>query len=158
MEQGNKIDPQLTQRLTCVVDACHSGTCLDLPYELSSNSQMSSTKQLSSPNYMIFQYQQSSSGTLVQNGLLSKASVGDVVLFSSCKDAQTSSDETIKYSTGVIKSGGAMISAFLKAIKENPGASYLQIVNAMKKSMAEYSQVLQLSCGRPMDVNAPFCL
>jgi hypothetical protein len=132
-------------RLTGLVDACHSGSCMDLPYVYSlSSSTMTYNKSKYAPTQ----------GVLVQQGSLNKSSNGDVVLFSSCQDAQTSSDLTIKYASGATTSGGAMTSGFMKAIKENPGASYAKILDAMRSNLAEYAQVCQLSSARPMDMSS----
>jgi len=134
-------------RLTAVMDCCHSGTGMDLPY-------VYTTKGLSAtsthPTLMSFfgrhkKYQ------------ATKESAGDVILFSGCRDDQTSADSTI----GRVSSG-AMTNAFIEALRKNSNISYVQLLFEMRGNLnygpRTYTQIPQLSCGKPMEMNQRFSL
>ncbi|KAH8064031.1 cysteine-type peptidase [Aureococcus anophagefferens] len=81
-------------RLTSIMDCCHSGTGLDLPYCFTP-------------------------GRGWQTDDVPCFSRGDVQLFSGCEDDQCSADT---YANAA--AGGAMTNAFLKALAENPMPLY----------------------------------
>lgn len=89
--------------------------------------------------------------------LHAKESRGDVVLFSGCRDDQTSADTTV----GLV-SGGAMTNAFIQTISKYPQSTYIQLLYRMRSYLTHgnrtYTQVPQLSSGKRMDMNQPFSL
>jgi hypothetical protein len=76
-----------------------------------------------------------------------------VVMFSGCRDDQTSADAAI--SGGHV---GAMSWGFLEAMKDSQGqVSYLELLQTTRgKLEGQYSQIPQLSLGKKMDLNQPF--
>jgi hypothetical protein len=84
-----------------------------------------------------------------------KSSVADVVMFSGCKDNQTSADTFI----GGVGATGAMSYAFMKALNENPHQTYLSLMQHIRAILQrEYSQKPQLSTARPMNMNSYFIM
>ncbi len=81
--------------------------------------------------------------------------MADVVMFSGCKDTQTSADTFV----GGVGATGAMSYAFMRALNElgHQPVSYLVLLARIRDILSQkYSQKPQLSTGRPMDMNAPF--
>lgn len=77
-----------------------------------------------------------------------------VFMFSGCKDSQTSADAFIRG-----KHVGAMSWAFLETMRQphSWNMSYLQILESSRQLLQQnYSQIPQLSCGYPFDLNRPF--
>ncbi|EXJ67822.1 uncharacterized protein A1O5_09168 [Cladophialophora psammophila CBS 110553] len=77
-----------------------------------------------------------------------------VFMFSGCKDEQTSADAFING-----RHVGAMSWAFLETMKTDVdwNMSYVQILQNTRALLQQrYSQVPQLSCGYPFDLNNPF--
>lgn len=77
-----------------------------------------------------------------------------VIMFSGCRDDQTSSDAAI--AGGHV---GAMSWAFLQTMKHSGDQSYLQILQNTRHTLKQkYTQVPQLSVGSMMDLNQPMYL
>eukprot|EP00667_Euglena_gracilis_P005697 EG_transcript_5734 len=116
-------------RLTSVMDCCHSGTGMDLPYTWTGN------------------------GWICENNPCH--SQGDVQLFSGCTDSQTSADAM---SSGV--AGGAMTSAFIQALEENPNQTYPSLMNSIHRILSQkgYRQRPQLTSSQQFDLHKPFSL
>lgn len=75
-----------------------------------------------------------------------------VIMYSGCRDDQTSADAMI--GGGHV---GAMSWAFLDTMREYGNQSYLQILqNTRGRLQQKYTQVPQLSCGDVMDLNQSF--
>ncbi|KAK0631104.1 peptidase C14, caspase domain-containing protein [Bombardia bombarda] len=75
----------------------------------------------------------------------------DVWMFSGCRDDQTSADTSIAGAAT-----GAMSWAFMKTMRDDPGQSYLNILqNTREELVNKYSQVPQLSCGGRYDLDQP---
>lgn len=137
-------------RLTAVMDCCHSGTGMDLPYIFNP-----STLQLQTYPIMVVK-----PNCRYIDFFNSKQSVGDVFLFSGCMDHQTAADTTIKSRYGS-RSTGAMSNAFIRVLTDNPQQSYVQVIYAIQKmlhSTGVYTQIPQLSSGRPFDLKQVFSL
>jgi hypothetical protein len=92
-------------RLTAVMDCCHSGTGMDLPFLW----KYGSWEEEVNPAH----------------------SAGDVQLFSGCEDAQCSAD-TYSASVGA---GGAMTQAFIAALKSNPMALYPDFLETIHRHL-----------------------
>ncbi|KAF4671696.1 Ca(2+)-dependent cysteine protease [Perkinsus olseni] len=117
-------------RLTSVMDCCHSGTGMDLPFTWLAGR---GWKEDVNPWH----------------------SRGDVQLFSGCDDSQTSADAA----AGNLK-GGAMTTAFCNAIRSNPQVSYTGLIEELDIEMkrTHMSQRPQLSTSQVFPVDRPFNL
>ncbi|KXN72136.1 peptidase C14 [Conidiobolus coronatus NRRL 28638] len=164
-------------RLTAIFDCCHSGTALDLPYVYNHEGKLKEYNPgkvaLSSlvtvgKSYMM--------GDLIgaamslKNGIgklangknvadknkREKGSLADVVMFSGCKDDQTSAD-TQEQGIGAT---GAMSYALIKSLQSDPyGLTYLQLLNSIRQVLrGKYQQLPQLSSGRPMSMDSKFMM
>ena len=82
-----------------------------------------------------------------------RSSQADVIMFSGCKDNQTSADTNV---SGYGATGAASY-AFINAVRNNPNLTYIQLLNIMRDTLAgKYSQKIQMSTGFPTDMNIPF--
>ncbi|KAI9495508.1 peptidase C14, caspase domain-containing protein [Zychaea mexicana] len=160
-------------RLTAIFDSCHSGTAMDLPYVYSTQGTLKETNVFKDAGSGLMNAGMAyASGNIggalssvmsIGNKLLNgksvddrvkrfKSSAADVVMFSGCKDEQTSADA---FEAG--RSTGAMSHAFTSALRANPRQSYLQLLNSVRTILREkYSQRPQLSSSHPIDVNLLF--
>jgi len=163
-------------RLTAIFDSCHSGTALDLPYVYADDGKLVVQKGPSTIKMLNDTINSFATGDVV--GLINnvinfaesdkikknsakakkkteetKSTFADVIMFSGCKDSQTSADTKVNS-----LSTGAMSYAFIKAVMTNNNLSYLQLLKETKKHLANYSQKPQLSSGRLMDMNQKFIM
>mmetsp|Transcript_21608 Transcript_21608/g.47012 ORF Transcript_21608/g.47012 Transcript_21608/m.47012 type:complete len:690 (-) Transcript_21608:222-2291(-) len=116
-------------RITALMDMCHSGTGLDLPYDYNVNTRQ--WKEDINPAH----------------------SAGDVVLFSGCEDAQTSADVSGGHGS---MAGGAMTQAFMKAYESTAAMStYHEFLDEVKKQLRKkrFSQRPQLTSSQQFDTN-----
>jgi hypothetical protein len=91
----------------------------------------------------------SGGGKSQERVLNEKTSRADVLMFSGCKDSQTSADAHIEG-----QATGAMSWALLKSLRANPMQSYAQVLGSTRDLLrAKYSQIPQLSSGKQIDVN-----
>jgi len=138
-------------KLTSLMDCCHSGTGLDLPYV--HNIPGASSRKIKKKKKKKKKNKKGSSSS----GELPGTSRADVYLYSGCRDDQTSADTTIDG-----QSTGAMTWAFTSALKKNQNLSYIQILTAMRDVLnsgpRKYTQVPQLSTGRQSDINQRFSI
>ncbi|PRP86660.1 hypothetical protein PROFUN_05139 [Planoprotostelium fungivorum] len=170
-------------RLTAIFDSCHSGTALDLPYIYDTSGTIQApgsggaraggmggmggllnigmsllAGQRIDPNQamqLIHGFKQAKTGSGRQGRTPPvKSAPGDVLMFSGCRDDQTSVDATI----GGMATG-AMSYAFMEAIRNLPGCSYAQMLNYMRDLMrGKFRQLVQLSSSHPMDMSQPFAI
>ncbi|KAH8898244.1 peptidase C14 [Thozetella sp. PMI_491] len=78
----------------------------------------------------------------------------DVWMFSGCRDDQTSADTSIAGAAT-----GAMSWAFMNTMRENPGQSYVSVLqNTRQELLNKYAQIPQLSCGGHYDLDQPIRL
>ncbi|KAG2234528.1 hypothetical protein INT48_007341 [Thamnidium elegans] len=160
-------------RLTAIFDSCHSGTVLDLPYVYSTKGEIKEKSLFKHASQGIF-----SAGIAYARGdrdgaLSSIMSLGkqffesrniadevrrkntshaDVIMFSGCKDDQTSAD-----AQEAGKATGAMSYAFITTLRKNPNQSYQQLLNSVRDILADrYEQRPQMSSSHPIDVNLEF--
>ncbi|GMG32870.1 unnamed protein product [Ambrosiozyma monospora] len=164
-------------RLTCIFDSCHSGTALDLPYTyraqdggikeynvwkeskgdainiLKGYASNNVGLMLSSAVNVIKRVQASNSANKEENKQ-KKASPADVIMFSGCKDSQTSADanEAGKFT-------GALSWAFLQVLDQYPTQTYLTLLQNIRAVLAtKYTQKPQLSTSHHIDPNMKFVL
>lgn len=130
-------------RLTALMDCCHSGTGLDLPYEYKISSKTTKNRWGSSSK-------PSTNSQWIEE-INPAHSQGDVVLFSGCEDDQTSADVQTSNSAA----GGAMTQSFVAAYNENPMATYPEFMKAIHKSLKRrnFSQRPQLTSSQPFNAS-----
>ncbi|KAF9408710.1 Ca(2+)-dependent cysteine protease [Podila epigama] len=158
-------------RLTAVFDCCHSGSALDLPYIYASTGYIRGSSALANLGHELvegnfdadaikelqekWQKLQLEEKEFARQVSL-KAADADVIMFSGCKDDQTSADVSITRG-GNTSSNGAMTYAFTKCIRENPVQSYQEMLNNIRDLLKDkYKQKPQLSSSRPMDMQELF--
>lgn len=161
-------------RLTAVMDCCHSGTAMDLPYVYNHDGTLKSfnpgksllnTAQSAGKAFMFGSTVGAAlsvakgvmglmnGGQSEQKARMTKSSMADVVMFSGCKDSQTSADTFV----GGFGATGAMSFALIEALKQQPHQSYLTLLAHVRTILRDkYSQKPQLSTARPMDMNSYF--
>jgi len=104
-------------RLHAIIDACHSGTVLDLPYVCVFNpSKGKCAWEDHTP----------------QNGMWKGTMGGEAISFSGCDDDQTSSDTK---ALSKITSTGAMTFSFIKAIEKGEGKTYGSLLRSMSDAV-----------------------
>lgn len=154
-------------RLTAIFDSCHSGSVLDLPYLYSTKGVLKEPNLAKEAGQGILQAAghyargdvSSALGSMFsvaksafkgndayEHTKRTKTSPADVIMWSGCKDEQTSADATI-----ASQATGAMSHAFIAALNKNPQQSYVQLLNSIRDILEEkYSQKPQLSCSHPL--------
>eukprot|EP00007_Cunea_sp_BSH-02190019_P008211 CAMPEP_0174236186 /NCGR_PEP_ID=MMETSP0417-20130205/5391_1 /TAXON_ID=242541 /ORGANISM="Mayorella sp, Strain BSH-02190019" /LENGTH=527 /DNA_ID=CAMNT_0015314793 /DNA_START=30 /DNA_END=1613 /DNA_ORIENTATION=+ len=161
-------------RLTAVMDCCHSGTGLDLPFEHQANyvgpkiqgavkaKMTKAEKKRLKQQKKMEKKKKKGGGGGSGPGQLSYAaqqniSAADVILFSGCADNQTSADATIGGTAT-----GAMTNAFVTTLTRNPHQTFNQMLASMREILhtgpRKYSQIPQLSTGRPLNLDVMFTL
>uniref|UniRef100_A0ACD5TI00 Uncharacterized protein n=1 Tax=Avena sativa TaxID=4498 RepID=A0ACD5TI00_AVESA len=103
-------------KLHALIDACHSGTALDLPFLC----------RMSRSGQYIWEDHRPRSG--VWKG----TSGGEAISFSGCDDNQTSADTS---ALSKITSTGAMTFCFIQAIERGQAATYGSILNSMRTTI-----------------------
>ncbi|KAF9119354.1 Ca(2+)-dependent cysteine protease [Mortierella sp. 14UC] len=158
-------------RLTAVFDCCHSGSALDLPYLYASTGYIRGSSALANLGHELvegnfdaealkelqakWQKLQLEEKEFTRQVKL-KAADADVIMFSGCKDDETSADVKVTRG-GKSSSNGAMTYAFTKSIRENPEQSYQDMLNSIRDLLKEkYKQKPQLSSSRPMNMHELF--
>ncbi|XP_038984838.1 metacaspase-1-like isoform X2 [Phoenix dactylifera] len=105
-------------KLHAIVDACHSGTVLDLPYLCRFN------------RGGFYQWEDHSPPSGVYKG----TSGGLAVLISGCDDHQTSADTNAFAGSA---STGAMTYSFIQALEFEPGTTYGRLLTAMRSAIRD---------------------
>ncbi|KAK1261318.1 Metacaspase-1 [Acorus gramineus] len=100
-------------KLHAIIDACHSGTVLDLPFLCRMNRNGQYIWEDHRP----------------RSGMWKGSSGGEAISFSGCDDDQTSADTS---ALSRITSTGAMTFCFIQAIERGQGATYGSILNSMR--------------------------
>ncbi|MQL98940.1 hypothetical protein Taro_031656 [Colocasia esculenta] len=103
-------------KLHAFIDACHSGTVLDLPFFCRMNRSGQCVWEDHRP----------------RSGLWKGTSGGEVISFSGCDDDQASSDTTALSGR---TSTGAMTYCFIQAIEHGQGSTYGSILNSMRSTI-----------------------
>ncbi|KAG5438297.1 hypothetical protein PCANB_002785 [Pneumocystis canis] len=160
-------------RLTAIFDCCHSGSIMDLPFTYSTEGKLKEQNLLSDAANKFLREGPSTRGIMgitssifriakratnfnnnSQRSKLEKASHAEVVMFSGCKDSQTSVDTSIRN-----QATGVMSWAFRSALTKIPNQTYLQLLNSIRCELYQkYDQKPQLSCSHPIDLNRMFTL
>ncbi|GMH21632.1 hypothetical protein Nepgr_023474 [Nepenthes gracilis] len=115
-------------KLHAIIDACHSGTMLDLPFLCRMNR---------SGQYVWEDHRPRSGAWKGSNG-------GEVISFSGCDDDQTSADTS---SLARITSTGAMTYCFIQAIERGHASTYGSMLNSMRSSIQNTGSGLGLGDG-----------
>lgn len=120
-------------KVTATIDACHSGTIMDLPFKWREDGKCTMEHKFSE-------------GEL--------ASFPDIVMLSGCKDTQTSSDGGVV--EGSPKGAGAMNAAYMKTLKQyNYKVTYRQLLQGVRKLLKAggYTQEPELSSTRLLNLD-----
>mmetsp|Transcript_150477 Transcript_150477/g.483709 ORF Transcript_150477/g.483709 Transcript_150477/m.483709 type:complete len:298 (-) Transcript_150477:58-951(-) len=125
-------------RLWVMLDCCHSGTALDLPFKAQLSDDGRSVKCAKEPR---------KSGA--------PPSEADVIMISGCQDTQTSADVQAG-SMGAAKAAGAMTTAFRHCV--NPSISCEDLLVGMRSFLKQnrYEQVPQMSSEQFMQMDSSF--
>jgi hypothetical protein len=170
-------------RLTAIMDCCHSESMLDLPYvySIDGNLQITETNKsegiatlVSAGTRFLLDGNKKEAARSVKQGvkLLMKGDKGgsnaaakektektrtteaDVVMFSGCRDSQTSADANIGG-----QATGAMSYALITSLKQNKEQNYTHLLQSMRKILeGKYKQVPMMSAGRKLVLDHPFAI
>ncbi|XP_043719509.1 metacaspase-1-like [Telopea speciosissima] len=113
--------------LHAIIDACHSGTVLDLPFVCKINRNGSHWWQDQS----------------CPSGVYKGTSGGLALCFSACDDHQTSAD-TDAFSSGTIMQG-AMTYSFIRAVENTPGLTYGHLLTSMRSAIRDVNTGLRFN-------------
>ncbi|KAK6100008.1 hypothetical protein MT418_001379 [Batrachochytrium dendrobatidis] len=161
-------------RLTAVFDCCHSGSALDLPFTYYPDGRLKQSSKMkklgNAAKDTVMQYARGNligavtglvgglqqvmkrEQTLEEKVAAKGSTVADVIMFSGCKDSQTSADTQVAG-----RATGAMSYALIKALTLTPSISYGALLQSVRNILvSEYSQVPQLTTARYMDMNQGF--
>ncbi|XP_073026543.1 metacaspase-1 [Primulina eburnea] len=105
-------------KLHAIIDACHSGTVLDLPFLCRMNRSGQYAWEDHRP----------------RSGVWKGTNGGEVISFSGCDDHQTSADTS---ALSKITSTGAMTFCFIQAIERGHGTTYGTILTAMRAAIRD---------------------
>ncbi|KAL6569263.1 Metacaspase-1 [Orobanche minor] len=128
-------------KLHAIIDACHSGTVLDLPFLCRMGSMIVSgnTNGISLPSYLREHFG-SRNGEYTwedhrpRSGVWKGSNGGEVISFSGCDDHQTSADTS---ALSKITSTGAMTFCFIQAIERGHGTTYGSMLTAMRTAIRD---------------------
>lgn len=140
-------------QLTALMDCCHSGTGLDLPY-VHNIAPTGYGKKEKKKKKLKKKKKKKNYGAPTD---LPGTTAADVYLYSGCRDDQTSADASFGG-----EASGAMTWAFTSSLRQNSSQSFYGLLLTMRdllnsgKGPRTFTQVPQLSTGRRIDVQAPF--
>mmetsp|Transcript_17145 Transcript_17145/g.42337 ORF Transcript_17145/g.42337 Transcript_17145/m.42337 type:complete len:263 (-) Transcript_17145:543-1331(-) len=122
-------------RLTALMDSCHSGTGLDLPFSWNPD-RGGGWREETNPYH----------------------SLGDVQMISGCEDHDVSADASGGIGANYRASGGAMTTAFCEVLRVHPAPSYAQLLNEMHRLLSARGmpQRPQLSSSQCLHLDRPF--
>lgn len=137
--------------LWVLMDCCHSGTMLDLEFNIQCKSVYTKSTLSLPQNTTYNSLEWSNKFAFVKEN--SKPTAADVFMFSGCWDNDTSADATIKN-----QSQGAFTACFLEFIASNPNYSSKRLIDMLKEincrlTINGFSQRSQLSIGQIQDIN-----
>lgn len=150
-------------RLHALIDACHSGTAIDLPF----------IARIRPDGWAFWEDERLKprraakiGGAIVSGRVAIPRSFsyrgpqgGEAVMFSGSADDQTSADTA---ALSGYASTGAMTFSFIQAIQQGQGATYNTLFRAVRIALKygpqHFSQVPQLTSSRRFDMNRPFVL
>jgi len=166
-------------RLTAIFDSCHSGTVLDLPYVYNvdgtikvhaTNKKAAAVLELVKAG-LAFQTNKAMAMSHLKEGFEilkspegssgadkiareTKTSHADVIQFGGCLDSQTSADATLNS-----QATGAMSFALIQFLSANPNPTYTELLMGLQDILrGKFTQIPQMSAGRPMDLNTQFVM
>ncbi|KAJ2354663.1 Ca(2+)-dependent cysteine protease [Coemansia sp. RSA 2618] len=162
-------------RLTAIFDCCHSATALDLPFMYDHTGKLKNEKAIvyagkNLKNVRDMYFKGDAAGAIkglvksfdmmmtgdskLDKSRRTKSTMGDVIMFSGCKDDQTSADTKTD-----LTFTGAMSHALITSMNSNSRQTYVQLLQDIRRRLAaKYSQVPQMSTGRLMDMNTTFIM
>ncbi|KAL8227945.1 hypothetical protein R6Q57_015529 [Mikania cordata] len=108
-------------RLHAIIDSCHSGTVLDLPFLCRMNSNGHYEWEDHRP----------------KTGIWKGSSGGEVISISGCDDVQTSADTS---ALSKITSTGAMTYCFIEAIEHGNASTYGSLLSSMRNAIRNVSR------------------
>ncbi|KAI5798538.1 caspase domain-containing protein [Pyronema domesticum] len=133
-------------RLTALINACHSGSMLDLPYMYSPACEK---HLIAAQDHREYPGTVRSSMTTTATALDERTSPADVVVWSSCHDRISYGMRTSKE-----KGTGLFVQAFLTALALKPKQSYGQLLNSINRELScmryKKLQSPRLSCSHPL--------
>jgi len=145
---GSIIDDEIYKRLVkplppgshlfSIMDCCHSGTGMDLPFEYKETGQKIGVANVKKVINNFSSRKQKVDST-----------IGDVVLISGCKDEETSTDAVLAG-----KASGAMTYSLLRALQSRTEPiTYGQLLKEMRTILKQgkFTQAPQLSASVPFD-------
>lgn len=121
-----------TQSLFCVLDCCHSGTGIDLRFNV---------------------FEKAGKQFVLVEDKNESATRGNCVCLSGCQDSQTSADT---FEEG--QAQGAMSYGFLKAISDPKVKTYTDLLSSIRGILRQknYAQLPAMSFGKAVNLSTPF--